>query len=258
MSELPLSVVMIAFNEEDNITRCLSSLPNHCEVVVLDSGSSDSTKRIAIEWGAIVAERPFDDYASQRNHAATLAHRDWLLVVDCDEVLSPELRGFLEQNLSDINAAYDRESVTAYRIRRRLWFMGKLLRFGKTEDAPIRLFRRQSGQYQGKVHEVFTPETGMVSNIQQGHLTHYSYVDLQDYFFRFNRYTSMIAEKHGDAGRRTWLATAYLRMLWEFFSRMILRLAWLDGWQGIVFASLSSGYAFVKYLKLYEQNRARQ
>ena len=252
MSELPLSVVMIAHNEEANIERSLKSLPPNCEVILVDSGSEDQTCAIASRLGAKVFTRIFDDYAQQRNYSLKKATRDWIFVLDCDEVLSPHLLDALVRQVSTPNI--DPESV-AFCVSRRLFFMGRLLRFGKTNDAPLRLFKRGSGEYKGAIHEVFVPFSGKVGKVTEGFLTHYSYKDLQDYFTRFNRYTTLVARNHHAAGRTLSVPAVFFRAVWELFSRVVLKSAWLDGFPGLIFASLSCGYVFVKYLKLHEMNR---
>ncbi len=145
---LDLSVVIIAFNEEANLPRCLKSLPQNIEIIVLDSGSTDRTAAIAQEFGARVYQRAFTNFAEHKNAALAHATRRWVLAVDADEELDAGLRESIAEAIANPEAG-----VEAYRLQRRLVFMGRRMRFGKTRDWPVRLFLRSQGQYVGSIHE---------------------------------------------------------------------------------------------------------
>lgn len=245
---LDLSVVIIAYNEESNIERCLKSLPAGADVVVLDSQSQDRTADIARALGARVSQRPFTNFAEQKNAALSLAQRGWILTIDADEELSPELRG-------EIPTLIQTSGALAYRLDRRLVFMGRRMHFGKTRDRPLRLFRKGSGQYEGAIHEEFILREGTVRFLRGSVLWHYSYKDLSDYFQRFNRYTSAIAAEHAKKGQSVPMLSHLLRPWLEFFSRYVLRLGFLDGYPGYTYALVSSLYAYIKYAKLRELRR---
>ena len=131
-------------------------------------------------------------------------------------------------------------------------FMGRKMRFGKTQDQPLRLFQREVAQYVGTIHEEVKLASGAAKPLSGGILWHYSYRDLSDYFQRFNRYTSAIAERHAREGRKVGLWSLVLRPWLEFFTRYVLRLGLLDGYPGYTYALISSLYAYVKYAKLRE------
>jgi len=247
---LDLSVVIIAFNEEDQLPRCLKSLPPGAEIIVLDSMSEDNTAAIATSYGAQVFQRPFTNFAEQKNAALAYGTRNWVLAIDADEELSADLARLLPDIMSSGRA-------TAYRLDRRLVFMGRRMAYGKTRDKPLRLFLRGSGQYKGAIHEVYVPKTGKTLFVRDAILWHYSYRDLEDYFLRFNRYTSAIAEQHEAAHKNPSFAGHLVRPWLEFFTRYVFRLGFLDGYPGYTYALLSSTYAYVKYAKLFEKRRAR-
>ena len=126
------------------LPRCLASIPVGTEIIVVDSKSTDETVAIAKSFGAVVYERPFTNYAEQKNYALSLATRDWVLSLDADEELSGEfLKAF---------APVEGAKVLGYRISRSLVFMDRKLSFGKTKDAPLRLFKRDSGKFDGAIH----------------------------------------------------------------------------------------------------------
>lgn len=244
-----LSVVIIVLNEEYNLPRCLASLPSGCEIVVVDSGSQDRTRSIAESYGARVFERAFTDFAEQKNFGLVQASRRWVLSLDADEVLSPKLREWVSEQ------SRQAAGNQAYRLRRQLVFMGRKMRWGKTQDAPIRFFPREMASFKGGIHESLDVRREQLLVAPEGVLWHYSYQDLSDYFVRFNRYTSAVAARHVEEGlSRPSLLAHLIRPWWEFFERYVLRLGFLDGYQGYTYALLSSLYAYTKYAKIYETN----
>jgi glycosyltransferase involved in cell wall biosynthesis len=242
-----LSVAIIALNEEQNLRRCLASLPDGAEIILVDSGSTDRTVELAKSLGAKVITRPFVNYSEQKNFAISQCTRPWILSVDADEELDESLR----QSIARAVAGSDQP---AFRLRRQLVFMERRLRYGKAVDSPVRLFRRDAGAFAEAIHEEFRlHHGGAVRAVCPGTITHFSYKNIEDYFQRFNRYTTLIASQHYAKGRRRPNVFALaLRPWFEFFGRYIFRLGFLDGFEGYVYALLSSHYAFVKHLKLYE------
>ena len=246
---LNLSVVIITLNEERNLRRCLESLPLGCEISILDSGSVDQTLRIATDFNAKSSLRPFANHAEQKNAALELATRDWVLSIDADECLDETARREV------MRIAGSEPQEVGFRIPRQLVFMGKPMRFGKTNDAPLRLFRRGQGQFSHAIHESLEVN-GKVATLV-GKMHHYSYADLTDYFSRFNRYTTAVAENHLAQGKMPPPKFALVSRFWlDFFQRYFLRLGLLDGYPGYVYALVSSVYAFTKYEKLRELSAA--
>ena len=249
---LDLSCVIITLNEERRLLACLGSLPKGAEVIVLDSGSTDRTCEIARQAGARVEQRIFTNHADQKNAVMALATRRWVFSVDADEVLDPILVQSVERTVLQGS-----ESIQCYRVTRRLWFMGRRMRFGKTVDHPLRLVLAGSASFTHAIHECLV----MVDSAQVGRLTgelaHYSYDNVTDYFTRFNNYTSKIAENHM-LNRRSMPSgpVHWLRPWSEFFTRYFLRLGFLDGYPGYCYALFSSLYTFVKYVKLRERLNA--
>jgi len=249
-----LSVVLITLNEEKRLELCLRSLPRGAEVVVLDSGSTDATVALARRNGARVESRAFTNYSEQKNAAIALATRPWVLSLDADEALGPRLSA----EIARVTTSQE-SGVAGFRLRRRLVFMGRHLRFGKTSDAPLRLFRRGQGRFESAIHEkLVLADTASVGRLG-GELLHYSYEDLSDYFSRFNLYTTRVAENHQREGRAMPVGLLHVLRPWtEFLTRYVLRLGFLDGYPGYTYALLSSLYTYVKYAKLKELEDARR
>jgi glycosyltransferase involved in cell wall biosynthesis len=247
---IPLSVVIITLNEEKRLQTCLRSLPKGSEVVVLDSGSTDQTRKIAEDSGARFQTRPFSNHAEQKNAALDLATRKWVLSIDADEVLSQELNAEIERICRQKDSRFH-----GFELKRRLVFMNRRLRFGKTTDRPLRLFQRGSGRFSSDIHEHVVISSGSVGKLAAA-MDHYSYDDLDDYFTRFNWYTSLVAANHIKTGKsRVNLIAHVLRPWFEFVSRYIFRGGFLDGYPGYTYALLSSFYTFVKYAKFRELTR---
>lgn len=247
-----LSLIIIALNEADNLPRLLATVPAGVELIVLDSNSTDGTAEIVKKFGGVVHQRSFDNYAAQKNAAITYATKDWILSLDADELPSPalwnEIISFIQVN----------DHTRALKLRRRLVFLNHEMKFGKTADAPLRLWPREKGRFSGKIHEEMVLESGMSVTFSEESMKHYSYRDLSDYFLRFNRYTTRIAQNHFE--KNTPCPTSLnlaLRFPMEFITRYVLRLGFLDGYPGFVYALLSSVYGFVKYAK-YKELKAQK
>ena len=176
--------------------------------------------------------------------------------LDADEVMSPYLTKFLEKLC--VGGASGKRSnsreVGGYLVKRSLVFLNKKLRFGKTVDHPLRLFKKGSGEFIGAIHEKVELNPGIrTEKLKVGEILHHSYEDLADYFERFNRYTSKIAQNHQDLGHKVpWLLLHILRPWIEFITRYFLRFGFLDGYAGYCYALVSSFYTFVKYAKFIE------
>lgn len=247
---IPLSVVIITLNEEKRLTNCLRSLPKGSEVVVLDSGSTDRTEQIARELGAKFHSRAFTNHAEQKNAALALATRLWVLAIDADEVLTKELADEIARLAKEQGSSHQ-----AYAIKRKLIFMNKRLNYGKSTDWPVRFFKRNSGRYHSEIHERFVLDSGTTGKLSE-QMDHFSYDSIEDYFERFNWYTTLVAANHVKAGKEKVNMFSHLLRPWfEFINRYFFRGGFLDGYPGYTYALLSSFYTFVKYAKFRELTR---
>ena len=243
-----LSIVTLALNEERNIEACLESVRWADEIFVVDSGSTDRTVELARKYTDRVITIEWRGYGPTKNYALELVRGDWVLWLDADERVTPELAG----EIRDVLASGDK-GTAAYAMGRRAFFLGRWIRHsGWYPSRVTRLFRRGMARFtEQRVHEQLVVE-GNVAALRND-LLHYTDPDLHHYFSKFNRYTSLAAEDLDGAGRR-WSPLDLLVRPWFQFAKMyLLRRGFLDGMQGFILAVVSSAYVFVKYAKLWER-----
>lgn len=243
-----LSLVIITLDEAENLPELLGRVPNNVEIIILDSGSQDETPQIAAAFGARFEHRAFDNFASQKNFAMSLATRRWTLCLDADEVPDDNLWRSIATSISSQSA-----ERTAFKMRRRLVFMGRQMKFGRTRDSVVRLFGSHTASYKNEIHETLTLSKDKIVRTLDGTLWHYSYKNLDDYFAKFNRYTSMMAASRWRQNKaQPNLIVMAVRLPADFIIRYVFKLGFLDGWPGYLWASLSSFYSLIKYAKLKE------
>jgi len=243
-----LSAVIITLNEEHSVGRALDSVAWCDEIVVMDSGSTDRTVEIARSYpNCRVVSQPFLGYGPQKRKAVEAASHDWILSIDADEVLDERLQASL-QSWRQSGAG----DPAGYHVLRQLCFMGRQFTHGReSRDKVLRLFdRRRGGFDDAPVHE----KVGIpgAPGILEGRLLHYTYRDLDDYFDKFNRYTSIMARQLRSRGQRASMAGLIVRLPASFLVYYLLRGNWMNGFPGFVWSLLAANYRTVKYLKLYE------
>ncbi len=245
---MSLGCAIIAYNEEHSIERALQSVAFCDEIVVVDSGSKDNTVEIAKRYTKKVYFQEWLGYGKQKNFAISKLNTDWVLSLDADEFITPNLS-------SEIRKAVTYSKRKAFLINIQLVFMGKRLRFGGTyPDYHLRLFKKGAFWFEEtNIHEKV--KTKIKTGKLRRPILHYSYDNLEDYISKFNLYTTLIAENNKKKGKRVPKVFPFLRMFFELFRRFFLKAAFLDGYPGIVYALLSSFYTFIKYAKLIELNR---
>ncbi len=245
-----LSVVVITYNEEGNITPCLDSAKWADEMIVVDSGSTDATVERASRFTGHVIQTQWKGYGAARNEALDRATGDWVFWLDADERITPELAAEIRDLL-----ARDGGMTAGYEVARRAYFLGRWIRHaGWYPSRVTRLFRRGRGRFsESRVHEKLMLE-GPVGVLRHD-LIHYTDPDLRHYFEKFNRYTTLAAEDLAASGRRTSLFDLLVRPPYMFLKMYFLKLGLLDGIQGLILSVLSAGYVFTKYAKLWEITR---
>jgi glycosyltransferase involved in cell wall biosynthesis len=255
---MTISVAIVAMDEEANIGRTLASVRWADEIVLVDSGSEDRTCEIAREHGARVVFEPWRGYVAQKQYAIDLCTKDWVLLLDADEEVSPSLA-------EEIRAAIARPNpATGYRLPRKNLFLGRWMRYGGFyPDPKLRLFRRGKGFVSGHdPHDrcELKPELPGESpqQIQQFKhaLIHYTYPTLTLYLSHMNRYSSLGAQLAVAKGHRSFSSVnIVLRPLATFIYNYFIRLGFLDGREGLLLHLYHAGYVSWKYAKAWELSR---
>lgn len=243
-----ISVVIITFNEEKNIARCIDSVRDVAdEVVVVDSFSTDRTKEICLSYRVKFIQHPFVNYSKQKNFALLQATHDWVLSLDADEVLSKEL----QQSITKVKK---QPSADAYNMNRLTNFCGKWIRYcGWYPDTKIRLFCRTHGQWNGtNLHETILLAKGSTVNFLQGDILHYSFYSLSEYFQKTDKYAQLAAQTAYQRGKRSNLFVILANPAFTFVKKYFLQLGILDGYFGFIIAANSAYGKFLKYAKLKE------
>lgn len=244
---MEISAVIITYNEEKRLERALKSLEGVVsEIVVVDSFSTDSTVETAKKYTDKVFKRKWTNYADQKNWANEKASNPWILSLDSDECLSPQLK-------TEILRLKDREpQADAFSMPRRVFYLGRWIRHsGWYPDRKIRLFRKNKARWEGPyVHEKLKLD-GKVAKLQ-GDIHHFTYRDISDHMQRINRFSGLGAQKLYAAGKKArWLHLLFLPPV-RFVRTYILKAGFLDGFPGLVIAVLSGYAIFARYAKLKE------
>jgi len=246
-----LSVILITRDEEDDVRGCLESVKDIAdEIIVADSGSTDRTLEICRQYTDKVFFCEWKGYAPQKQFALDKAQGPWVLNLDADERLTDELKKEITSVLNSATSA----PVNGYSIPFRTYFLGKRLRFGASwGETHVRFFRKEKASYGADpVHEGIKLDRPI--GRFNGLIEHFSYGTLSEYLSKCNLYTTLIAEKKFKKGER-FKVWRHLRLPFEFFTRYILKLGFLDGSEGLVYALLSSYYVWLKFVKLWEMER---
>lgn len=246
-----LSVVVMARDSARELGPCLDSVQGAGEVIVADTGSVDATREVAARHGARVEALQWHGFGKTRTAAFSLADRDWILWLDSDERVTPELWNAVGDLLDDGQNG----ALSGYEISRRANFLGRWMRGGGWgRDWVLRLFRKDSFRVvERPVHEG-VEIAGAVGRLA-GELLHYTDPTLAHYLQKFNRYTTLAAGELHQAGRQARLTDLLLRPPATFMRMYLLKGGIVDGLPGFILAGMSGTYVFVKYAKLWELNR---
>jgi glycosyltransferase involved in cell wall biosynthesis len=255
-SFMTLSVAIVAMDEEANIGRILDSVRWADEIVLVDSGSKDRTCEIAREHGARVVVEPWRGYVAQKQYAIDLCTREWVLLIDADEEVSPGLAEEIRAAIADPNA------VSGYWLPRKNLFLGRWIRHGGFyPDPKLRLFRRGQGFVTGHdPHDrcELTPEVPQQTRQFKNALIHYTYPNLTLYLGHMNRYSSLGAQLAFAKGHRRFsFSNIVLRPLATFAYNYFIRLGFLDGREGLLLHQYHAVYVSWKYSKAWELGRKK-
>lgn len=241
---MPVTALIITLNEASHIEACLTSVAWADERLVIDSGSTDDTVAIATRLGATVITRPFDGYSAQKNFGASRAANDWIVSVDADERVTPELA-------ADMKAAVAAPGDHAgFRMPRVTFHLGRWMRCTDWyPDNQLRLYDRRKARWNGRlVHESVVAD-GPVGRLND-ELQHYAYRDIAHHLDTINKYTTLAAEEMHARGRRTGPLELLLHPPAAFLRNYILKGGISAGTAGIIVSVMNSYYVFLKFAKL--------
>ncbi len=247
-----LSAVIITLNEERNIGRCIDSVKEIAdEIIVVDSGSTDRTKEICEKKGSRFIFNAWKGYIEQKNFANGLAEHPYILSIDADEALSEELKG-------SIIKAKKHFKADAYEMNRLTNYCGSWIRHGGWyPDRKLRLFHRDKFEWGGeRIHEnmiqkVDNPKVERLS----GDLLHYSYYNIAQHIAQANLFTNMTAELAIEKGKHAGMLKIIFNPIVKFIKDYIIRLGFLDGYYGYVVCRISAQATFMKYAKIRQMRK---
>lgn len=247
-----LSVTIITLNEEKYLPRCLESIKNLAdEIILVDSGSTDKTVSIAKEFNAHIYIRKFDTYAQQKNFAAQKASGEWILSLDADEVVSPELKQIIKKYITNKN-----HSFSGFSIPRRNIIFGKFIRFTRWQpelDRHVWLWKNGRGKWVGDIHEEVEVD-GVVGKLKYPKV-HFQYETVMEFLAMMNRYSEIQAQELV----RKEMKFSALKLIgdpfYNFFVRYIYRFGFFDGWRGFVLSFLMAIYHIEVWIKVWEKNK---
>lgn len=251
MKKLSISLVVVTLNEEDNIERCLKSVPFADDIVVVDSFSHDRTVEIASSCGARVIQEKWRGFGPQKAFAVSLAKNDWILSLDADEALSDELQAEIISKISTL-----RED-TAYEIPRRSFHLGRWINHGAWyPDYQLRLFNRKTAQWpDATIHErVQAPREGKLSSP----ILHWVFDDLADQVQTNNKYSTLQAIELDKKSRKFSLFKLIVKPISKFIELYLYKGGFLDGMPGFIIAVGASYSVFLKFAKLWELQKIKK
>jgi glycosyltransferase involved in cell wall biosynthesis len=248
---LELSAVIITKNEADNIADALESVGWIDDIVVVDSGSSDDTVAIARRYTDHVTVRAWEGYGAQKNYASGLAAHDWVLSLDADERVSPELALEIQELMQA------GPTVQGYRIPRTTWHLGRWIR--STDwypDRQLRLYDRRAARWNARYVHESVAVAGRVGHLRS-EIHHLAYRDLSHHLETIDRYTTLAAQQMETDGRHAGWLDLIVHPPLAFFRNYVLRRGIRDGVPGLIISLMNSYYVFLKFAKLWERQRGR-
>jgi glycosyltransferase involved in cell wall biosynthesis len=247
--KIPVSVAIITKNEERDLPRALESAKNFAEIIIVDSFSTDRTLDVATSYNAKIYQHEWPGFAKQKQRAIDYATLPWVLILDADECITIELA-------NEIATAIDNHAYQGYYIPRKNFFLGKWIEhcgFGK--DFCLRLFKKAVAQMEiREVHEKVMVD-GAIGRLKH-FLEHYSHYDIDDYLVKTQQYASLAATQMTKDGRKASVIKIVGKPLYAFIKIYFLKQGFRDGIHGFIIAFLFSYSTFLKYVKLWELQKA--
>lgn len=248
---IKLSVVIITFNEERNIERCLNSVKNIAdEILVVDSFSTDNTKEICLKYRVKFIENAFEGHIEQKNFAMRYAENEWVLSLDADEALTPEL----EQIILKMK---ENPTCKGYSMNRRTYYCGHWVKYcGWYPDKKTRLINKKFGAWAGvNPHDRLELSNNEQVKHLKGDLLHYSYYTKEDHYKQIEYFGNIAAKELFKKGKNTGWLIIYSKTIFQFIKSFILKRGVLDGITGFNISRRSAFATYTKYTKLIELHK---
>lgn len=247
---MKLSVIILTKNEEKNLEKCLTSVSFADEIIIIDDLSVDNTISIAEKYKAFVFQNNLNgDFSKQRNLALEKAQGEWMLFLDADEELSKDLIEEIKQVATQNNT-----QESAYYLKRRDYFWNQELKYGETKTAReqgfIRLVKKNSGLWQGSIHETFKP-TGCTATLK-GFVNHFPHQTIKEFLESVNHYSTLRAKELLKEGKSTSIFEITFFPLGKFFYTYIGKRGFLDGAAGFAYSFFMSFHSFLVRTKLFQ------
>ncbi len=250
---IELSAVIITFNEEANIGRCIDSLQGIVDsIIVVDSFSTDTTEQICNNKGVQFVQHEFEGYIEQKNYALSLTDSPFVLSLDADEALSDKLR-------DSILKIKDDPQFDGYAMNRLNHYCGKWLRHGGWyPDRKLRLYKNSLGDWKGtNPHDKLILKSGSKVGFLEGDILHYSYYTIKSHIEQANNFSEIAAQTLFKEGKRTSYIKIFLGPIFKLVRDYIFKLGFLDGYYGLVVAIISAQATFLKYAKLRQLGKSQ-
>jgi glycosyltransferase involved in cell wall biosynthesis len=243
-----ITAIIPTLNEEIHIEDAIRSVSFADEIIVIDSFSIDKTLELAKNHTVKIIKRKFDDFSSQKNFAISQATHDWIYILDADERVTPAV----EQEI--LAAVKSPKDFVGFYVRRTFYFCGKKINYGGCQrDKVIRLFLKEFCKYSGVVHETITAngKIGFFKN----KIEHYSYKNYDHYISKMNHYANIRAHELHQKGKKVTVFHLMIKPPARFFIHFVIRLGFLDGFSGFIFAKAQAYGVYSRYVKLRLLNK---
>ena len=248
---IKLSGVIITYNEEEHLEKCLASLVDVVdEIVVVDSFSTDKTPEICKAYNVRFTQNKFEGYIEQKNYALSLANHDYILSLDGDEALSDTLK-------NSVLKAKENWFFDGYYCNRLNNYCGQWIKHSDWyPDKKLRLFKKDSGEWKGiNPHDRYTLKKGLKAGKLKGDLLHWIYRDYKEHNLKVENFSTIAANAYFKLGKKSSLTKIIFRPFWAFFKAYFLRLGFLDGLNGFIICVQTYNVTFLKYIKLYKLHK---
>ncbi len=250
---IKISGVIITFNEEEHLEKCLKSLVSIVdEIVVVDSFSTDKTPEICTAYNVRFIQNKFEGYIEQKNYALSHAKYDYILSLDGDEALSETLK-------ESILKVKENWVFDGYYCNRLNNYCGQWIKHSDWyPDKKLRLFKKGNGEWKGlNPHDTYTLKKGLKSGKLKGDLLHWIYRDYHEHNQKVENFSSIAAKAYFDVGKKSSLWKILFNPSWAFFKAYFLRLGFLDGLNGLIICVQTFNVTFLKYIKLYRLQKMK-